>query len=47
MSIPEFLAAVKDALQQYVVDGGYIAPQYNWLKELFAIIYDWFAGLFA
>jgi hypothetical protein len=46
MSPSEFLAAVKSALQLYVVDGGFVAPQFNWLKDLVAVVFDWFAGYF-
>jgi hypothetical protein len=46
MSVQEFFESVKAALQHFVVDGGIVTPEFVWLKELIATIYDWFAGLF-
>ncbi|MDR3345337.1 MAG: hypothetical protein LBT21_07120 [Oscillospiraceae bacterium] len=47
MNASEFLESIKTALQQYVVDGGFVPPEFNWLKDLIATIFDWFAKQFA
>jgi hypothetical protein len=45
MSAAEIFESIKQALQEYVVDQGIVTPEFNWLKELIASIYDWFTSL--
>jgi len=41
------ISDIFDFIKNFILDAGFIAPEFAWLKELFAIIADWFAGLFA
>jgi|GEM_PF-6302751 len=46
MEFSEIFAAIKNAVQMFVIDTGFINPDFAWLKELLATIMDWFATLF-
>ncbi|MDR0884404.1 MAG: hypothetical protein LBN05_07360 [Oscillospiraceae bacterium] len=46
MTITDIFNAIKDLSNQFVVGGGIVAQENNWLVALITTVYDWFAGLF-